>query len=191
MKQVFGLVVLYLLAGCAAQEEKREQTAQKTDAPIGTWFMYAGSETGMRSEDDLDREISILVLEDSTYSLTMIEPHIQRNFVEKGEVVYDTRNGQIKFIVHTATGVDFSGTEPRKLVDADLLIPWQRAPGTEYVMAWQLERQSDKNGENTRDVIVLSAPEHEKSYFVRLENRDEGQGVLFDAQMKSSDVGAK
>ena len=188
MKQVLGVVLLCLIAACVGEEKKKEQiaTRQKSDTPMGAWFMYAGSETGIRGEDDLDREITILVLSDSTYSLTVQEPHIQRNFVEKGQVVYDMRNGQIKFTVHTSTGVDFSGTEPRKLVDVDPLVPWQRDPGTEYVMMWRLEQQGDESGENMRDVMVLSAEGHEASYFARLRENREGSAVL-DAQMKSGD----
>ncbi len=186
MKQVLGVVLLCLIAGCAGEQKEQIGTRQKLDTPMGAWFMYAGSETGKRGEDDLEREITILVLSDSTYSLTVIEPHIRRNFAEKGQVVYDTRNGQIKFTVHTATGADFSGTEPRKLVDVDPLVPWQRDPGTEYVMMWRLEQQRDESGENMRDVMVLSAEGHEKSYFVRIENR-EGIGAILDAQMKSGD----
>ena len=188
MKQVLGVVLLCLIAGCAGEEKKSDQTVtrQRLDTPMGAWFMYAGSETGRRGEDDLEREITILVLSDSTYSLTVMEPHIQRNFAEKGQVAYDMRNGQIKFTVHTSTGVDFSGAEPRKLVDVDPLVPWQRAPGTEYVMMWRLEQQGDESGENVRDVMVLSAEGHEESYFVRVENR-EGIGAILDAQMKSGD----
>ncbi len=188
MKQVLGVILLCLIAGCAEEQQQKEQigTRQKLDTPMGAWFMYAGSETGIRGEDDLEREITILVLSDSTYSLTVMEPHIQRNFAEKGQVVYDTHNGQIKFTVHTATGADFSGAEPRKLVDVDPLVPWQRDPGTEYVMMWRLEQQRDESGENIRDVMVLSAEGHEESYFVRVANR-EGIGAILDAQMKSGD----
>lgn len=188
MKQVLGVVLLCLIAGCAGEENKQDQTVtrQKTDTPMGAWFMYAGSETGVRGEDDLEREITILVLSDSTYSLTMMEPHIRRNFSEKGQVVYDMRNEQIKFTVHTSTGMDFGGAEPRKLVDVDPLVPWQRDPGTEYVMMWRLEQQGDERGENIRDVMVLSAEGHEESFFVRIENQ-EGIGAILDAQMKSGD----
>ena len=188
MKRVLGVVFLCLIAGCAGEEKKKDQAVsrQKLDTPMGAWFMYAGSETGVRGEDDLEREITILVLSDSTYSLAVIEPHIQRNFSEKGQVAYDMRNGQIKFTVHTATGADFSGTEPRKLVDVDPLVPWQRAPGTEYVMMWRLEQQRDESGENMRDVMVLSAEGHEESYFVRIENQ-EGISAILNAQMKSGD----
>ncbi len=184
MKQAFCVGLLCLLTGCAGDQNKHGQTPQKLDTPMGTWFMYAGSETGMRTADDLDREITILVLSDSTYSLTTMEPHIQRNFVEQGQVAYDARNEQIKFTVHTATGTDFSGAEPRKLVDVAPLVPWQRDPGTEYVMTWQLARQSDARGENARDVMVLSAEGHEASYFLRLEDRDRAQDAVFDAQRK-------
>ena len=188
MKQVLGVVLLCLIAGCAGEEKEKEQTVtqQKLDTPMGAWFMYAGSETGIRGEDDLALEITILVLSDSTYSLTVQEPHIQRNFVEEGQVVYDMRNGQIKFTVHTSTGVDFSGAEPRKLIDVDPLVLWQRHPGTEYVMMWRLEQQGDESGENMRDVMVLSAEGHEESYFVRMKENREGSTIL-DAQMKSGD----
>ena len=182
MKPIICAVWLCFLAGCA--EEKVEQAPQQLDTPLGTWFMYAGSETGMRTPDDVDEEITILVLGDSTYSLTMMEPHIQRNFVEKGQAAYDLRNDQIKFTVHTATGADFSGAEPRKLIDIDQLVPWQRDPGTEYVMIWHLEQQRDATAATTHDVLVLSAEGHEKSYFVRLKDRDRASGAIFDAQMK-------
>ena len=157
MKQVLGVVLLCLIAGCAGEEKKSDQTVtrQRLDTPMGAWFMYAGSETGRRGEDDLEREITILVLSDSTYSLTVMEPHIQRNFAEKGQVAYDMRNGQIKFTVHTSTGVDFSGAEPRKLVD---VIPWYPGNATRerIVMMWRWRQQGDESGENMRDVMVLS-----------------------------------
>ncbi len=182
MKRIVCAVWLCCLAGCAEEKAGQATVPQKLDTPMGTWFMYAGSETGRRTADDLDREITILVLDDSTYSLTMMEPHIQRNFVEKGQVSYDMRNEQIKFTVHTATGADFSGAEPRKLVDIDRLVPWQRDPGTEYVMVWHLEQQRDATGENTWNVLVLSAEGHEKSYFARLKDRN--RSAILDAQMK-------
>jgi len=189
MKQTFWVALLCLMVGCAGDQNKEnEQAAKKQtpDSPKGTWFMYAGSETGLRSAEDLDRELTVLVLDDSTYSLTMMEPQIQRNFVEKGQVDYDLRNGQMKFVVYSSTGVDFSGTEPRKLVDVDLLVPWQREPGTEYVMLWELKEQGDESGDNVREVMVLSAEEAEISYFVRLENKDMAQGGDLDIPMKES-----
>jgi len=96
------------------------------------------------------------------------------------------RNEQIKFTVHTSTGVDFSGAEPRKLVDVDPLVPWLRDPGTEYVMMLRLEQQRDESGEYMRDVMVLSAEGHEESYFARMRENREGSAIL-DAQMKSGD----
>ena len=61
MKQVLGVVLLCLISGCAGEEKEKEQiaTRQKLDTPMGAWFMYAGSETGRRGEDDLAREITI------------------------------------------------------------------------------------------------------------------------------------
>lgn len=182
VKPMICAVMIACLAGCAEEKVERAAVPQKLNAPLGTWFMYAGSETGMRTPDDVDREITILALDDSTYSLTMMEPHIQRNFVEKGQVSYDLRNEQIKFTVHTATGADFSGAEPRKLLDIDQLVPWQRDPGTEYVMVWHLEQQRDESSGTTRDVMALFAEGYEKSYFVRLEDR--AKGAILDAQMK-------
>lgn len=182
MKRMICAAMIACLAGCAEENVERVALPQKLNTPLGTWFMYAGSETGMRTPDDVDREITILALDDSTYSLTMMEPHIQRNFVEKGQVSYDLRNEQIKFTVHAATGADFSGAEPRKLIDIGPLVPWQRDPGTEYVMAWHLEQQRDESSGTTRDVMVLSAEGHEKSYFVRLEDR--ARSAILDAQMK-------
>lgn|GEM_PF-4998756 len=184
MKQVLWIFSFCLFVGCSGDQEVKQTAAQEKSTPMGTWFMYAGSETGTRSADDLDRELTVLVLDDSTYSLTMMEPHIQRNFVEKGQVVYDARNDQVKFTVHSSTGVDFSGKEPRKLVDVGLLVPWQREPGTEYVALWQLDKQADDSGENLKDVMVLSIEGNEESYFVRIENKDMAQGAVLDAQMK-------
>lgn len=187
MKQTFWVVILCLMVGCAGdQNAENKQAIEKKmpESPKGTWFMYAGSETGVRSAEDLDRELTVLVLDDSTYSLTMMEPHIQRNFVEKGLVDYDLRNGQLRFTVHSSTGVDFSGSQPRKLVDVDLLVPWQREPGTEYVMLWELNKQGDGSGGKERQVMVLSAEDHEISYFVRMENKDRPQGATLDIPMK-------
>jgi hypothetical protein len=187
MKAMLWIFSLCLLVGCAGdqkREEAAQEVAQEESTPMGTWFMYAGSETGIRSADDLDTELTVLVLSDSIYTLTLMEPDIQRNFVEKGQLVYDTRNDQMRFTVHSSTGVDFSGAEPRKLVDAGFLVPWEREPGTEYVALWRLEKQGDESGENVRDVMVLSIEGNEDSYFVRIENKDRAGGVVFDAKMK-------
>lgn len=187
MRKAIWIFALCFTMGCSGDQKEKaaeQASAEKNKSPIGTWFMYAGSESGLRSAEDLDRELTVLVLEDSTYSLTMMEPKIQRNFVEKGRVVYDMRNDQIKFAVHSSTGVDFSGAEPRKLVDVASLVPWERDAGTEYVALWRLDKQGDAKGENIRDVMVLSIEGNEESYFVRIENKDATQGLVLDTKMK-------
>lgn len=167
-----------LIWGCGEQKAPEAEKAQiEADLPVGTWYLYAGSSTGSRTES-MDQEVTILVLEDSTYALTLLQPHIQVNFSEQGTVEYDARNKYMKFTVYSSTGVDFSGDEPRKLIDVDRVVAWERAPGTVYVMAWRKEHQFDEQAKTDREVMVLSAEDHEDSFFVRLQNRDAGDGAL-------------
>jgi hypothetical protein len=122
-------------------------------------------------------------LEDSTYTLTMMQPQKQLNFVEKGSVVYNERTQSMDFVVFSSTGVDFSGAEPRKLVDVEQVVPWERVAGTAYQMTWRKEWQHDETADVDREVMVLEAADHEDSYFVRLQNRDASTPDL-DAKLK-------
>jgi len=174
--------------GNDAQKEKGDssETAQqeRKGPPVGTWFLYAGSDTGVRTEK-IDEEVTILVLEDSTYTLTMMQPQKQLNFVEKGSVMYHERSKTMDFVVFSSTGVDFSGAEPRKLVDVEQVVPWERVAGTAYQMTWRTEWQHDEAADVDREVMVLEATDHEDSYFVRLQNRDASTPDL-DAKLKPS-----
>lgn len=179
------VVLCGLLAGCNEQaiENKSEGVENKSEgvakvdsvSPTGFWTMYAGSQSGTRTAEDFKREITILVLEDSTYTLTMMQPDIQLNFVEKGSVEYDTRNKTAKFSVFSATGIDFSGPEPRKLVDVDQVVPWQRDPGTVYLMTYSIDAEQEQ------DILQLSMEDTEDSFFVRMKPSEKGS--TFDVKM--------
>lgn len=172
------IALMVLALGCGDKKAPEvEKTQAEADIPVGTWYLYAGSSTGSRTEA-MDQEITILVLEDSTYALTLLQPHVQINFTEQGAVEYDVRNNVMKFTVYSAAGVDFSGDEPRKLIDVDWVVPWERAPGTVYTMAWRNEWQFDDQAQIDREVMVFSADGHEDTFFVRLENRDASDGPL-------------
>lgn len=182
-----------LLWGCGGGEKNKTdqklqdettQIAETVALPFGTWFLYAGSQTGYRT-DAIEKEVTILILEDSLYTLTLMQPHIHLNFVEKGQVEYDQRNQKVKFSVISSTGVDFSGSEPRKLVDVDQIVPWQRDPGTVYLMAWRKDAQFDDEAQVDREVLIMTAEGHEDSYFVRLQNKD-AQMPTLDTKMKEA-----
>ena len=188
MKQrfVWMLMCVVLFVACGEEQKKVEPTAVKQERqgpPIGTWFLYAGSDSGARTES-MDEEVTILVLEDSTYTLTMMQPEKQLNFVEKGSVSYNMGSLSMDFVVFSSTGIDFSGAEPRKLVDVEQIVPWERAPGTAYKMMWETNWQHDEKADVDREVMTLSAQDHEDSYFVRLQNRDASAPDL-DAKLKA------
>ena len=103
--------------------------------PLGAWIMYGSSEAGLYDAEAMEKQMSILTLSDSTYSLNYVEPGVL-SFVESGKVEYDVRTRYAKFTVVSASGVDWSGDEPRKLVDVPDVVPWQRDPGVEYVLEW-------------------------------------------------------
>lgn len=185
------LTIVLLLCGalfwaCGGEEKKDTAAKPKEESregsPIGTWYLYAGSETGVRTES-IDEEVTILVLEDSTYTLTMMEPQKQLNFVEKGSVSYNAGSKSMDFVVFSSTGVDFSGAEPRKLIDVEQVVPWERAPGTAYKMEWRTEWQHDEAAGVDREVMVLEGDGNEDSFFVRLQNRDATSSDL-DANLK-------
>jgi hypothetical protein len=176
-----------LVWSCGGEANKSSSTTpdkkEKQGPPIGTWYLYAGSDSGTRTES-MDTEVTILVLEDSTYTLTLMQAHKQLNFVEKGSVSFNERSKSMDFLVYSSIGVDFSGAEPRKLIDVEQVVPWERAPGTVYKMEWRTEWQHDEASDIDREVMVLAAPDpdQEDSYFVRLENRDAGSSDL-DAKL--------
>lgn len=180
------LVCVMLFVACGGESKKEETTAVKQErqgSPIGTWYLYAGSDSGIRTES-MNEEVTILVLEDSTYTLTMMQPEKQLNFVEKGSVSYNEHSKSMDFVVFSSTGVDFGGAEPRKLVDVEQVVPWERAPGTVYKMTWSNDWQHDEEADVDREVMTLSAQDHEDSFFVRLQNRDASVPDL-DAKLKS------
>jgi len=175
--------LMWSCGGDAKKSNSAETTPKdRQGPPVGTWFLYAGSDTGVRTES-MEEEVTILVLEDSTYTLTMMQAQKQLNFVEKGSVVFNERNKTMDFVVFSSTGVDFSGAEPRKLVDVEQVVPWERVAGTAYQMTWRTEWQHDETADVDREVMVLEATDHEDSYFVRLQNRDAGVPDL-DAKLK-------
>ena len=175
--------LIWSCGGDAPKGDSSEKAQQERQGPpVGTWFLYAGSDTGIRTEN-LDEEVTILVLEDSTYTLTMMQPQKQLNFVEKGSVMYHERSKTMDFVVFSSTGVDFSGAEPRKLVDVEQVVPWERVAGTAYQMTWRTQWQHDEAADVDREVMVLEATDHEDSYFVRIQNRDASTPDL-DAKLK-------
>ena len=176
-----------LLVGCSGDRDTSVPEKTSDDAAqveenteseyLGTWLMYAGSQTGTRTAEDFAEEMTILILQDSTYTLTMMQPKIQLNFVESGRVEYDAGNGMIKFSVFSAKGIDFSGPEPRKLLEVNQVVPWERSPGTVYLMSCAM----NKDPGSDKDVMQLSMEKNEDSFFVRMEPGD--GGVTFDAKM--------
>jgi hypothetical protein len=112
-----------------------------------------------------------------------MEPQKQLNFVEKGSVSFNASSKSMDFVVFSSTGVDFSGAEPRKLIDIEQVVPWERAPGTAYKMEWRTEWQHDEAADVDREVMVLQGDGNEDSYFVRLQNRDATSTDL-DAKLK-------
>ena len=172
-KQV-GIVVIAigLFFGCSEdQMSAPKETAappkpapQSPKSPMGSWLMYGGSDTGIRTKEEMGAEMTILTLRDSTYSLTMMQPETQIHITEQGTVEYILDRNGMKFTVFSATGVDFSGGEPRKLTDVNEVVPWDRPPGTVYWMDWNI----------TDEYMALASDGHETSYFVVLKNDDLG-----------------
>ena len=177
------LICCGLVWGCAEEEDARptpgpREGLTEEERPQGTWFMYGGSDTGIRKREDIAKEITMLTLGDSTYSLTFMMPDMQFSFTEAGKVDYDYRRRLAKFIVLSASGVDFSGPEPRKLVEVPDIMIWEREPGEEYFREWAMDA----------DYMRISAPETEDSYFVRLKAGEEPGKVDIDV-MKSLSKG--
>jgi len=185
---MLALLCTALVWSCGSEKEVKQQTAdapqEQKGPPVGTWLLYAGSDTGQRTEN-MDEEMTILVLEDSTYTLTFMQPNKQLNVVEKGSVSYNLNSLTMDFVVFSSTGVDFSGAEPRKLVDLNQVVPWERPPGTVYNMIWHTEMQHDESADVDREIMKLEAMDHEDSFFVRLENRDASAPTL-DAMLKKN-----
>lgn len=162
------MLCLALVSGCGEKENKWPDTGlwnglTEEERPQGTWFMYGSSDTGFREAEEFNQEITILTLGDSLYSLTLMKPDIQFSFTETGKVDYDYRRQLAKFTVLSLAGVDFSGTEPRKLVDISDFIIWQRDPGHEYI----------KKLETEVDYMKISSPDTEDSYFARMKAGEE------------------
>ncbi|MDA0710087.1 MAG: hypothetical protein O3B73_07755 [bacterium] len=175
-----------LFFACGGEGPKGEKSSksqrQVLMSPTGTWYLYAGSESGPRTEN-MDSEVTILVLDDSTYTLTLLQPKKQLNFVEKGTISYNNNSATMNFVVFSSTGVDFSGAEPRKLVDVEQVVAWERAAGVTYKMTWRTEWQHDEEGEGDREVLVLESDNYETTFFVRLKNSDAATPEL-DANLK-------
>jgi hypothetical protein len=106
--------------------------------PLGSWLMYGG-QRGLLKASMLDQEETTLVLADSTYSLTFQRPNAKFIFVESGKVYYDVRAQVARFTVMSASGIDWSSGEPRKLVLQPETVPFQRDPGTTYGMGYMLQ----------------------------------------------------
>ena len=72
MNRVLGMVLLCLVAACVGEEKKKEQiaTRQKSDTPMGAWFMYAGSETGVLC-GNVWREVQRVVADDVSVAVVV------------------------------------------------------------------------------------------------------------------------
>ena len=142
----------------------RDSTLERPDAdlrPLGTWFMYGGSSTGLIGEEAAKHEETVLLLSDSFYTLTFKRPDINLTFVETGKVVYDLTDKDARFTVLSASGVDWSSGEPRKLLNVQEAVPFQRDPGTVYTMTWSIHD----------GILRLAAPGYETSWFVPMPTR--------------------
>jgi hypothetical protein len=118
--------------------------------------MYGGQQ-GLLKAGTLDKEETILVLADSTYSLTYQRPDVKFIFVESGKVYYDIRGKVARFTVVSASGMDWSSGEPRKIILLPESVPFQRDPGTAYGMQYAIEDS----------LMSLSGGDKETSWFVR------------------------
>ena len=159
MRRRMLLCCVLMLAGvvwsCSDEPEVMvEQTVSK--APVGSWIMYGG-ERGMLAENVFDREETVLVLADSTYSLTFQRYDAKIVYVESGKVYYDIRANIARFTVASVSGVDWSTGEPRKLVIVPETVPFQRDPGEAYGMEYTYNDS----------LLSLSGGERETSWFVR------------------------
>jgi len=149
--------LLALVWACSEESDPSPKTSKAIEPPpLGSWIMYGG-ERGLLTLDVLKREETVLVLADSTYSLTFQLPNAKFLFVESGKVYYDQRARMARFTVLSVSGVDWSTGEPRKLVLVPETVPFQRDPGTVYAMAY--------NVEDSR--MSLSGSGKETTWFVR------------------------
>jgi hypothetical protein len=123
------------LWACGPREEIPGSDVPK-DVPYGSWLMYGTGQKGATDAETMQNESSVLVLADSNY---------------------DTGLKQVTFTVTTATGMDWSAGEPRKLLSVQNLVPFQRDPGTVYKMEWVMQDS----------VMGLSAPDMESAWFIR------------------------
>jgi len=165
-----GLVVA---AGCGEQKPDPEPQAVRAavSQPKGTWLMY-GTGSGLFDAETLAREMSVLSLQDSTYTLSFAVPG-KLSYVESGIVDYVRDYDQMVFTVLSVTGVDWTGETPKKLVGVEEIVPWQRDPGLTYAMDWVREGE----------LLSLSAPGFVPSFFKRMAATD---GTAIDVERAGS-----
>jgi hypothetical protein len=147
-----------VLAGLAwsCSEDPAPVKQHSKEVPLGSWVMYGGQK-GMIKASALDQEETILVLADSTYSLTFQRPDAKFVYVESGKVYYDIRAKMARFTVASISAIDWSMGEPRKLVIVPETVPFQRDPGTTYGMEFTV----------TDSLMSLAGSGQETSWFVR------------------------
>lgn len=153
-----GIVGLFALMGaCSEQAEPVEKVTTGFDPPpLGSWIMYGGGQ-GELKQEILEREETVLVLADSTYSLTFQRPGDHFIFVESGNVYYDLRGHVARFTVMSVSAMDWSTGEPRKLVLIPETVPFQRDPGTAYGMEYSVQDS----------LMALTGSGHEVSWFLK------------------------
>ena len=150
-------VIAGLVVGCAekaADEDTNVSTL--TPPPYGSWIMYGG-EKGLLQVAEFEKEETVLVLADSTYSLTFQVPERKYMFVESGKVYYDQRAQIARFTVISVSGMDWSAGTPRKMVLNPETVPFQRDPGTVYGLEWALQDS----------LMSLARGDQEMNWFVR------------------------
>lgn len=156
IKRLLLFSVCFVLVFACSEPEQRTVEQGPNEIPVGTWFMYGGQQ-GLLKAGTLDKEETILVLADSTYSLTYQRPDVKFIFVESGKVYYDIRGKVARFTVVSASGMDWSSGEPRKIILLPESVPFQRDPGTAYGMQYAIEDS----------LMSLSGGDKETSWFVR------------------------
>ncbi len=157
---VVVLCLCGLITFCSEPPKQEEAVPEGMQPPpLGSWIMY-GSDSRMLTEGRLNEEETVLVLSDSSYSLTFKRPSIKFMFVESGKVYYDLRAKIARFTVASTSGFDFSSGVPRKLALIPESVPFQRDPGTLYGLNY-----------STRDSLMsLSGEGMATSWFIRMSN---------------------
>jgi hypothetical protein len=151
-----------MFAGCAEKKAETPAVRATADLPYGTWQVVdlAGVDRGDWT--------AILMLDRFTYSWTTFVPSREALFYEAGDVVYDTREQRIQFMVKTSKAMDQKSGIPREIVDDPRKEELRHAPGETYSMKWGVGQ----------DVLVLSGPATEITYLRRLKANPSDSSVI-------------